>query len=40
MRECTSEKTERKNKKMSILNEELEERYPIEEGDCITLTRE
>lgn len=25
---------------MSILNEELEERYPIEEGDCITLTRE
>lgn len=40
MRECTSEKTERKNKKMSILNEELEERYPIEEGDFITLTRE
>lgn len=25
---------------MSILNEELEERYPIEEGECITLTRE
>ena len=25
---------------MSILNEELEERYPIEEGDCITLTRD
>lgn len=25
---------------MSILTEELEERYPIEEGECITLTRE
>lgn len=25
---------------MSIINEELEDRYPIEEGDRITLTRE
>lgn len=40
MKACTSENNRKENRKVSILNEELEERYPIEEGECITLTRE